>query len=534
MSGQRRDYRGPLFGPRVVDGKGDFVIDLDLKKRIANTLSLYEQKCDKLQLQIDTLKSVINQLIIAPGLHFTKDDHFSQLQAQLDTEFDAGIIEKKIKRLVQVIDKLEKKRIEKERSITHMMAQNAELISRIALKSQDKRAMSKLQKLLDSGSDQQLILAQMSDTLTLCVTSVLRELDDLKENAQSSKNLEINIRVNQSLQELLDHLSIPHDLDLKRSQIKVRLEKQLNSDNLTKVIDGLTELVVDAFNVEQNRFKGFLEQLTNQLQDFDIFLQSSAQNRGESSEESRQLEHAIQGDIEQIKSHMDTSTTIDELSGKIKLNLDAIGDSIKRYREKERQREDEYQQQVNGLKSKLQESEQNAEEIKSLLTYQKYRINHDSLTGLPNRESYDEFILESITRWQQTGNPISLAVADIDHFKRINDTFGHLAGDKVLKKVAAIFKSSIRGSDYIARFGGEEFVFIFEDTTSKQALAIVEKLRKSVQTCQFVYHDDKVDVTVSFGLTTIVEQDTIESLFMRADEALYKAKDAGRNRCSIL
>lgn len=110
----------------------------------------------------------------------------------------------------------------------------------------------------------------------------------------------------------------------------------------------------------------------------------------------------------------------------------------------------------------------------------------------------------------------------------------YLAGDKVLKKVAMIFKSSIRTVDFIARIGGEEFVFIFEQTSSKEAFGILEKLRKLVEDCLFYYRDKKVDVTVSFGLTTVTEEDDIESLFMRADNAMYKAKNAGKNRVEIL
>ncbi len=511
------------------------MIDLDLKKKIANTLSKYELKCDKLQLQIDTLKNAINEVIITPGINYEKDEHFSQLQAQLDAEFDAVAIDKKVKRLVHVIDKLEKKKAEKKRNIIHFIKESSESLERLASKSQDKRAVSKLQKMLSSEVDHELLVSQLNEALSLCTLSLLKELDEAQSsNSPSSQLEEINPKVNLSLQQLIDHLSIPQDLDSKRDTLKVRLEKQLTGENLSKVIDGLTELVVDAFNVEQNRFKGFLQQLTTQLQDFDVFLKSSDENRTEASEESRQLETSIQEDIDQIKNHIDNSKTIEELSMRINNNLSVIGDRIKEYRANEQQRDQQYQKQVKQLKSKLTESEQNAEEIKNLLTYQKYKINHDSLTSLPNRESYDEYILEALQRWQESGKVLSLAVGDIDHFKFINDTFGHLAGDKVLKKVASIFKSSMRDSDYIARYGGEEFVLIFEDTTSKAALAIVEKLRKSVKDCQFVYRDNKVDVTVSFGLTTIVAGDNIESLFMRADSALYKAKDAGRNRSAIL
>ncbi|CZK30615.1 GGDEF domain-containing protein [Legionella pneumophila] len=312
------------------------------------------------------------------------------------------------------------------------------------------------------------------------------------------------------------------------------MEHALTDEELSTIIDNLTELVVESFNVEQNRFKGFLQQLTDQLNDFEIYLRVSGDARKKASEDSRLLECGIQDNLDQIKNHLDTSKTIEELSSKVSQNIKMIGDRLKEYRHNEKIREEEYAKQVSELQARLQESEQNAEEIKNLLAFQKYRINHDSLTGLPNRESYDEHILDSFQRWKRSSSALSLAVCDIDHFKRINDNFGHLAGDKVLKKVAMIFKSSIRTVDFIARIGGEEFVFIFEQTSSKEAFGILEKLRKLVEDCLFYYRDKKVDVTVSFGLTTVTEEDDIESLFMRADNAMYKAKNAGKNRVEIL
>lgn len=511
------------------------MIDLDLKKKIANTLSKYELKCDRLQLQVVTLKNALNQLMVNLATHYQQDEHFSQLQTQLDAEFDAAAIEKRVSRLVHVIDKLEKKKVEKTRNITQLIQKGSDSLNRLAFKSEDKRAVIKLQKMLSNETENEVLFAQLDEALTLCTISILREIEDLRNRIPLlNSSVEVNPRVNLSLQELLEHLSIPQDLDSKRDTIKEKLEEKLNGDNLSKIIDGLTELVVDAFNVEQNRFKGFLQQLTNQLQDFNIFLKSSANSRAEASDDSRQLEHAIQNDIDQIKNHMDNSKTIEELSLKVNQNLLTIGARIKEYRINEQIRDKEYQKQVEHLISKLNESEQNAEEIKNLITYQKYKINHDSLTGLPNRESYNEYILEAIHRWKSSAKALSLAIGDIDHFKHINDTFGHLAGDKVLKKVATIFKSSLREHDYIARFGGEEFVLIFENTVSETAFQIIEKIRKSVKECQFVYRERNVDVTVSFGLTTIIDTDTIESLFMRADNALYKAKDGGRNRSLLL
>lgn len=511
------------------------MMDLDLKKKIANTLSQYEHKCDQLQAQVVTLKNVINQLIMNPGINYEKDEHFSQLQAQVNAEFDAAAIEKKANRLVHVIDKLEKKKAQKNRAISQLIQQSTDSASRLALKSEDKRAISKLQKMLSVEVDHYLVMEQFSATLALCVSSVLHELDKARRSPPNIYSApEVSSKVNESLQQLLNHLSIPQDLDTKREDIKDQLEQHLAGDNLNKVIDGLTELVIDAFNVEQHRFKGFLQQVTYQLHNFDVFLNQLSTTHNTSSEECQELEDAIQGDIEQIKNHLDGSKSVHDLSMNVSQHLAVLGGRIKEYRANQLLREQEYQKQVLQLKSKLNESEQNAEKIKTLLTSQKYRINHDSLTGLPNRESYNEYITEVMQDWHKTGQPVSLAVGDIDHFKRINDTFGHLAGDKVLKKVAEIFKSLVRKTDCVARFGGEEFVLILPGTTSQSTFTIIEQLRKAVEECHFVYHESKVVVTVSFGATTIVEGDSIESLFMRADNALYKAKNSGRNRCVLL
>ncbi len=516
------------------------MIDQELKKKIVNTIGRYELKCDKMQLQINALKNVIHHLIISPlGVNYEMDEQLSQFREQLDQEFDPETIEKKVAVLVELFVEHQKKKTENIRVISELLKQGVDSVGRLANKSQDKRAVTKLQKMLDTEVESQALLIYFNEVLAQCVSSVIKEIEDLSHTSIDKETMntaekQINLKINESLFQLLNHLSIPRDLDSKREQIKTILEHQLTSEDLSKIIDGLTELVVDAFNVEQNRFKGFLQQLTNQLHYFDIYLKASVHNHKNASQESRRLESGIQENIEQIKVHLDSSTTIEELSVKVSENLKMIGDSIKNYRQKEMEREKEFEQQITTLQEKLSESEKNAEEIKKLLSFQKYRINHDSLTSLPNRESYDEHILDSFQRWKIHSRPLSLAVCDIDHFKFINDNFGHLAGDKVLKKVATILRSSIRESDFIARIGGEEFVFIFEDTSSSQASIILEQLRVLIEECQFYYREKKVEVTISFGLVTVTDKDDIESMFMRADKAMYKAKNAGRNRVVTL
>lgn len=151
----------------------------------------------------------------------------------------------------------------------------------------------------------------------------------------------------------------------------------------------------------------------------------------------------------------------------------------------------------------------------------------DKLTGIYNRQTLDDLLSREIARSRRYKTPLSLVMADIDHFKQVNDTYGHQVGDKVLRAVAETFRENIRLSDISGRWGGEEFLIITPQTTKTSAASMAEKLRKAIERRSF-YHDEPV--TVSLGVTEMKEGDTLESLIRRADEALYQAKNLGRNR----
>ena len=452
------------------------MIDQQLKQKIVNTISKYEEKCDKLQVEINTLKSVMSKLLALPaGIHVDIDKQLCELQQDLNNDQGVQSIQQHVELLITTMSALKQKKTPTEPDQNH------------------------IDRVLDESI--QLVVSQ---------------------------------DVNQSLMQLLDHLAIPAELTSKVNELESLLHQSITGDLLPRLIDSITALVVDAFSLEQNQFKLFLRDLTTQLHDFDSYLIFVTQKNLESQQDTHQLESGIQTSICEIKNHVDNSTTIDELSNKINQNLATIGDRIKEYKINEEHRFAEYEGKIKQLQEKLMESERNAEEIKNMLSCQQVKINQDSLTGLPNRAAYDEHILKAYQRWQRGFGDLTLAVADIDHFKTINDNYGHLAGDKVLKKITAIFKNSIRTIDFVARYGGEEFIFIFERTNGENAKKILESLRKSVEECQFSYRDNKVDVTVSFGLTTLLPDEDSETLFMRADAAMYQAKRDGRNRVILL
>jgi diguanylate cyclase (GGDEF)-like protein/PAS domain S-box-containing protein len=154
----------------------------------------------------------------------------------------------------------------------------------------------------------------------------------------------------------------------------------------------------------------------------------------------------------------------------------------------------------------------------------------DNLTKAFNRTKYEEVIKREIQRAVRHSRPLSIVMFDIDHFKEVNDTYGHDVGDYVLKTLSQIVKKNIRDIDYLIRWGGEEFLLIALDTDSRGVEVMAEKIRKVIENHNF----DKVNrVTVSFGVTQFKDGDTGDSFIKRADDALYKAKEKGRNRVEV-
>ncbi|WIE51970.1 sensor domain-containing diguanylate cyclase [Pseudomonas sp. GM17] len=157
----------------------------------------------------------------------------------------------------------------------------------------------------------------------------------------------------------------------------------------------------------------------------------------------------------------------------------------------------------------------------------------DSLTGLPNRRGFDLLAAQAMLEAQREPKPLAALLLDLDHFKRLNDTYGHLAGDQVLSGFARHLASCLRQSDIVCRWGGEEFIVLLKDTDSATALKIAEKIRLLIEQQRYAYEGKNMRLTVSIGVTTLQADDTLHSLLSRADHAMYRAKQTGRNRTCV-
>ena len=200
------------------------------------------------------------------------------------------------------------------------------------------------------------------------------------------------------------------------------------------------------------------------------------------------------------------------------------------------QRTDMMQEHAMFLKDHLDRSSQEIEMLRNDLVSMRRAAYADQLTGLGNRKLFDETIRKEVTAVSEEGGDLALLVADIDHFKTFNDLHGHQVGDVVLRLVAGKLKATVNVGDTVTRYGGEEFVVILPRTRCDEARKMAERICGDIATSRIVLRRSERDlgvITLSIGISCFRPGDTAESLFQRADQALYRAKDEGRNRVAL-
>ena len=186
-----------------------------------------------------------------------------------------------------------------------------------------------------------------------------------------------------------------------------------------------------------------------------------------------------------------------------------------------------------ALETQMTESSGEIETLRQSMESIKTQSLLDPLTGLANRRAFDESLAEAVAQSTSEGAPLSLFIADIDHFKRFNDTWGHTTGDHVLRLVGNCFKSNVKGRDTAARFGGEEFVVILPGTKLLNAMTVADQIRLAVASKNIVKKstgETLGSITISAGVAQYVPGEDAETMIERADSCLYAAKSSGRNR----
>ncbi|MBL8268689.1 MAG: diguanylate cyclase [Steroidobacter sp.] len=341
-------------------------------------------------------------------------------------------------------------------------------------------------------------------------------------------------RLRAILSALLTELRRDTELLEQSDALDAKLATPLTTERLPEVLETLTDLVIKRIGrVEQAKqeVEVLLGAMVGKLDEIGQFVAEQNQNQTQSQASSETLNKQLAGEMKAMGESVDAAGDLQQIRQQVRSRLDSIDRHLQEFRQRETTFAAAIRNRNDQMRSRIVELEAEAKRLHSQLQDEQRLSTIDALTKIPNRLAYEKRIDEELNRWRRFGQPICLAVWDVDHFKTINDSYGHRAGDRVLRAVAECFAGKVRSTDFVARYGGEEFVMILPGTQLDDAARFSERLRASIAEIGFHFRGAPVSITVSSGVTALRADDTAEAVFDRADKAMYRAKESGRNRC---
>ncbi len=380
-----------------------------------------------------------------------------------------------------------------------------------------------------------------SQYLIIAINDLIDSIQHIEPIAELTPKIEKPIidsidsdSINVQLQHLLEGTEIPAKFEAQAEKLK---QKLYGHTPLASILDETVILLFQIkkhFQSEQQDMAVFLAQLTEQLTELGIKASGAKYVAETRAKKRNQLDDSVSSQMLELQNSSKNATELEPLKQIIHSRLEDISKQILKQQVQDEIERSKTNQELDFLTHKITVMEQESRQLNNKLISAHQRATHDPLTGLPNRLAYDERFSTEMARWKRYKTPLSLLIWDIDFFKQINDTFGHKAGDKTLVLIAKLLSHHCRETDFVSRFGGEEFTMLLSDTNAQAALQSANNIRQIIEATAFNSNGEKISITISCGITQLTSDDSGESAFNRADEALYAAKKNGRNQCVVM
>ncbi len=335
--------------------------------------------------------------------------------------------------------------------------------------------------------------------------------------------------------ELIDTLktSVDKNYQDKLNNLLKKVEAVSSWQEISAVHDDLFSLIrqyIDEIGSDREKIASFIQEIVKKIFDIQAHINKSYDNNDQSAQSNQDFNMFLNKEIDELKNNLNISRSLDELKLKVSGTLSNIENALREKKEKDaiikgidEKNRQAFQSGFTKLKEELDRATRHSKELER-------KLNRDPLTGAFNRRAYNKRIQDEMDRFLRYGTIFSLLMLDVDHFKNVNDKYGHAVGDKCLQEIIKRTITHLRKSDMLARYGGEEFTVIMPETDGKGAVAVAEKIRQTIEKIEFIYKKDVVKVTVSIGVSQVKEGDkTPDDIFDRADTAVYQAKNSGRN-----
>jgi diguanylate cyclase len=500
------------------------------KDKYLDLLDEQEQSKESFQEKEDLLCKTIVRLTIATiGFDPLLDPHLLGIRDQLKSGINSPDLKDKLEKFTQSIAQIKHTPPQSKSTATGLLF---DFLFQHYTSEKQQAALRLLQKKIDASK-----IEILPNQLFIALLEAIEIEDDNSSKINIASQIDIGI-ISKHLLLFLEEIEIPGIFD---QQAKIAKQLLGDSNQSTAAFEDILDksfkllLKIKQHNQsEQQDIDNFLSHITEQLAALDESVMGASSSAQQAAESRNKLDQSVSDQMEELKVSSTNATKLEPLKCIINKHLTDITQQIQQHNTNEVIQRQQLHQQLDDLVGKIKDMESESCELKSKLKIANTQALRDALTGLPNRNAYNERLKMELSRWHRYHSPLSLIIWDIDHFKKINDSYGHKAGDKVLQLIAKQLSDHSRATDFISRFGGEEFTMLLPNTDRNSALILANQLRQTIVETGFNSSGTSVDITISCGITQFIEHDTDESAFERADQALYQAKEQGRNQCCIL
>ncbi|WP_442886489.1 diguanylate cyclase [Arsukibacterium sp.] len=509
----------------------------DIKQQLTKALQARKQLEDTYEQQFHILALFVQRLsLLSKGIDIELDNRLAKLRTELARGTDLAKLLPFIEDTSNSLKQLESKQQQQVLQTQQQLSQAGKLLQQQkGLPDQLRRDLrSLLNRVEQPSSTVQAFMPFLADLTSLYQTALQAKSKlDAGDNSDEVRYGHICRQISVELTNLLSELAFAEKNSSKIEQIKQSLLQQLSIEGLLDACLQTISLIVSSINEERESSEHFLLKLNDALAMVQQAMASSLQQSGQLQIKLQKLNQQIEQQIDHLAEHSQKATSLVQLKQLVTDKLETITSSLREKEQLERTERKQILSTLQSMQSRLTELEQEAQQFKKRLAEQNFRSLQDALTEIPNRAAFDERFALEVARWQRYKKPLCIVLADVDHFKNINDTYGHSAGDKTLKVIAKALQKGMRKTDFIARYGGEEFIMLLPETELVELAEPLNTLRERIKSIAFKFKEVRVPITISFGATQLREDDNSRQAFDRADEALYEAKKAGRDKVII-
>jgi diguanylate cyclase (GGDEF)-like protein len=480
------------------------------------------------QTQLSALTQFVARLsLVCKGQDLELDNKLAKLRALLNKGVDFEVLSPFIEEISNILKAQESKQDSNIRKLQQSVNNAGKKLQQT--KGVPDELRRSLRTLLSNDLD---AIKATSDFIPLLskLVEIYHQVLNNKHGTLNSIKPEMAPNLAQELLNLTSELAFEGKNAVEFEKIKIQISQDFTLEVLLDACINIIRIIISSISKERDTAQQFLVNVNQTLTLLHQTLLDSVQRSKDVGHKMAELNEKIELKISQLASETEEASTIDSLKMIVGQKLEALTLDIKFKEDLELSERQSLANTLKEMQSKINSLENETSDYKERLAEQRFKSLQDTLTKLPNRAAYDERIALEFNTFNRSNHDLCLVVIDIDHFKSVNDTFGHSAGDKTLQVLANALKKSVRVTDFIARFGGEEFVIVMPNSDLKSIEAPLEKIRKTIKAIPFKFKNKNLRITISIGASQFKTNDSIVEVFDRADAALYEAKNSGRDR----